>query len=115
MGFDIATFRLILEGPGRFADLWGRTHIPRRDASTNGEARLGGRSLDAVGALGLVLHYLGSAILETSLQQVFALTPSTCSRYLRFAKKILRKTVCAMEEGRLGMLQTLEEFQFDLQ
>ena len=33
------------------------------------------------------------AMLEISLQQIFALTPSTISQYLSFARKILLETV----------------------
>ncbi|KAI9439770.1 hypothetical protein H4582DRAFT_1942786 [Lactarius indigo] len=89
MGFDVATFRLLLEGPGRFGEHWENTPIPRNDVSIVGAPRLASRSLDGAGALGLVLHYLGSAMLEVSLQQIFALTPSVLSRYLEFAENIL--------------------------
>lgn len=58
MGFDVTTFRHILGGPGHFADLWEVSTIPRRDVASIGELRLGSRSLDAAGGLGLVLHFL---------------------------------------------------------
>jgi len=48
-------------------------------------------SLDGAGALGLVLHYLGSAMLEVSLQQIFTLIPATLNRYLEFAEEIYFK------------------------
>ncbi|KAE9395858.1 hypothetical protein BT96DRAFT_958416 [Gymnopus androsaceus JB14] len=35
------------------------------------------RSLDAAGALGLILHYLNSTMLDVSLEQIFALIPTT--------------------------------------
>jgi hypothetical protein len=89
MGFDVATFQLLLEGPGRFGDRWENSPIPRNDVSALGASRLESRSLDRAGALGLVLHYLGSAMPEVSLQQIFALTPSVLSRYLEFAEDIL--------------------------
>jgi hypothetical protein len=81
--------RLESVGRGRFAERWELSTIPRNDVAIIGEPRLGTRSLDAAGGLGLVLRYLGSAMLEISLQQIFALTLSTVSRYLDFAKKIL--------------------------
>ncbi|KAJ7228227.1 DNA polymerase delta, subunit 4-domain-containing protein [Mycena pura] len=65
MGMDVSTFDAIL-GAG-FADAWMYTRIPRRDSSGTGRTCPGGRSLDAAGALGLVLHYLGSTMPGTSL------------------------------------------------
>ena len=79
MGFDVETFHHLLEGQGGFAERWELSTIPRNDVAMIGEPRLGSRSLDAAGGLGLVLHYLGSAMLEISLQQIFALTPSMVS------------------------------------
>ncbi|KAF5366418.1 hypothetical protein D9758_009737 [Tetrapyrgos nigripes] len=76
----------ILEGPGHFAERWDCTPIPRADVSSCGEPRLGG------GALGLTLHYLGSAILEVQLQQIFAIVPSVLARYLDFSLDILLAT-----------------------
>ncbi|KAJ3731615.1 hypothetical protein DFJ43DRAFT_985514, partial [Lentinula guzmanii] len=45
MGFDVKTFRFILEGPGHFAELWDNTPIPRDDVSSRGAPHIGGRSL----------------------------------------------------------------------
>ncbi|KAK7017074.1 hypothetical protein VNI00_018704 [Paramarasmius palmivorus] len=111
MGFDVAMFRYMLEGPGHFAERWQNTPIPRADVSNSGEPRLGARSLDASGALGLVLHYLGSAILEIQLQQIFAIVPSVLSRYLDFSLDILLETLRNMEEARISLPQSLAEFQ----
>lgn len=111
MGVDVATFRLLLEGPGRFGELWDTTPIPRNDVSSRGEPRMGARSLDAAGALGLILHYLGSAMLEVTLQQVFALTPSVLSRYLEFAEAILHQTLVSMREGSVSMPHHLEDLR----
>ncbi|KAJ7739509.1 hypothetical protein B0H16DRAFT_1378881, partial [Mycena metata] len=80
MGFDVATFNAII-GAG-FGHSWSTTPIPRGDVSTLGKPRLGARSLDAAGALGLILHYLNSTMREISLQQLFALIPTTVSRYI---------------------------------
>ncbi len=102
MGFDVATFRLLLDGPGHFAERWNTANIPRTDLSNSGQPRPGGRSLDAPGALGLVLHYLNSAMLEVSLQQIFALIPATVSRYLSFARDILYETLLTMKEASIS-------------
>jgi hypothetical protein len=115
MGFNVATFRHILEGPGHFADRWEVSTIPRRDVASVGEPRLGSRSLDAAGGLGLVLHFLGSAMLDTSLQQIFALTPATVSRYLGFSKTILLETVRGMEEAAIRLPRSLLEFAAESQ
>ena len=37
MGFDVATFRNILKGQGRFAERWELSMIPRRDVTAIGE------------------------------------------------------------------------------
>jgi hypothetical protein len=75
MGFDVAMFNHILEAG--FGVAWNITPIPRADATNTGVTRPGGRSLDASGALGLLLHYLNSTMREISLQQIFALIPSS--------------------------------------
>ena len=111
MGFNIATFRLLLEGPGRFGERWENTPIPRNDVNVGGQPRTGRRSLDGAGALGLVLHYLGSAMLEVSLQQIFALTPSTLNRYLQFAEKALYETLQQLEEARISMPTSQAELE----
>ncbi|KAF4604531.1 hypothetical protein EYR40_003305 [Pleurotus pulmonarius] len=109
MGFDVATFNFLLYGPGRFAEQWNTFTIPRDDTSSTGKPRLGRRSLDAAGALGLILHYLGSSMLEISLQQIFALVPATVSRYIKFAMMILLKTLQAMPEAKICFPKTIEE------
>ncbi|KAF8589788.1 hypothetical protein K439DRAFT_1645022 [Ramaria rubella] len=73
MGFDVVTPDRILE-----------------DTASAGQPRLGACSLDAGGALGLALHFLNSTMREISLQQIFALIPSTISHYLDFALSILQ-------------------------
>jgi len=111
MGFDVRTFRLMLEGPNQFGDRWNTQAIPQNDVKTNGRTCLGSRSLDGAGALGLVLHYLGSAMLEVSLQQIFAITPSVLSRYLDFAQDILYDTLHFLKEAAISMPQKIEEFK----
>lgn len=87
MGIDIVTFEYILDQG--FAETWNTTPIPRSDISLTALPRIDRRSLDAAGALGLVLHYLASTMHELSLQQIFGLIPSTITRYLSFSLKIL--------------------------
>ncbi|KAE9383641.1 hypothetical protein BT96DRAFT_1027124 [Gymnopus androsaceus JB14] len=111
MGFDVRTFRYILEGRNRFAERWNNTPIPRNDVSSQAGPRIHARSLDAAGALGLVLHYLSSSMLEITLQQVFALVPSVLTRYLDFAKQILLQTLRSMPEAQIKLPRNLDEFQ----
>jgi hypothetical protein len=87
MGIDTSTFRTILEAG--FRSMWYTLPITHPDTRTAGQPRAGRRSLDAEGGLGLVLHWLSSTMRQVSLQQIFALVPSTVSRYLRFALSIL--------------------------
>ncbi|KAI0726542.1 hypothetical protein C8Q72DRAFT_765923, partial [Fomitopsis betulina] len=54
MGVDVATFHYILDNG--FARRWNSTAIPRTNTNPRGQPRLGWRSLDAAGALGLYLH-----------------------------------------------------------
>ncbi|KAA8898225.1 hypothetical protein FN846DRAFT_783014, partial [Sphaerosporella brunnea] len=82
MGFDTTAFKMLLE---RFKRLWDTTPITWGDFNAEtAQIRLNKRSLDAAGALGLVLHYLDSTMAEYSFQQVFSSTPAVCSRYRNF-------------------------------
>ncbi len=65
MGIDCATFDYILTSG--FAEGWNNNSIPRPDTNTHGLPRLGARSLDAAGGLGLIYHFLTSAMSDTSL------------------------------------------------
>ncbi|KAI0635272.1 hypothetical protein C8Q77DRAFT_693631 [Trametes polyzona] len=96
MGIDVSTFNAILEGG--FSRRWDAHTIPRPDVRSTGHPRLNRRSLDAAGALGLVLHWLSSTMWETSLQQIFALTPATVDRYLHSALDILLFTLDDMPD-----------------
>jgi hypothetical protein len=91
MGFDVATFDYIIYSG--FGHLWSTTPIPRGDVSALGKPRLGTRSLDAAGALGLLLHYLNSTMREISLQQIFALIPTTVSCHIDFGLDLLLKVL----------------------
>ena len=100
MGVNTSTFRAIL-GAG-FSHLWYTLPISRPDAQAAGHPRAGGRSLNAEGGLGLVLHWLSSTMRQISLQQIFALIPSTVSRYLRFALSILLKILRQMPSATIS-------------
>lgn len=91
MGIDTRIFQVILDAG--FEHRWNSTAIPRTDTNVNGEPRLGARSLDSAGGLGLYLHYLRSSMREVGLQLIFALIPSTVNRYLAFARQILLSTL----------------------
>lgn len=111
MGFNVETFELIVQSG--FGERWYMQPIPRSDSTGSGEPRPGARSLDAWGALGLVLHYLNSTMLEITLQQVFALIPATTSRYITFGLQILLKTLRKMPDAAIRWPQEDEEFQND--
>jgi len=99
MGIDTSTFNAILEAG--FGHLWYTQPIPRPDKRTAINPRAERRSLDAAGGLGLVLHWLSSTMRHVSLQQIFALVPSTVSRYLRFALSILLKVLRQMPHAKI--------------
>lgn len=108
MGFDVRGFQMLLEAG--FEGKWNSRAIPRPDVSASAEPLINRRSLDAAGALGLTLHYLSSTMQNTSLMQIFALIPTTVSRYLHFALDILLETLRGMPDGRVQWLAG-EEFQ----
>jgi hypothetical protein len=99
MGFDVATFDVILAAG--FARVWNTTPIPRSTVDPSTPPRPHQCSLDAPGTLGLVLHWLCSTMHDTSLMQIFALIPLTVSRYLHFSLTILSKTLQHMDEARV--------------
>jgi len=97
MGIDVLTFDYLLDNG--FAELWDTTPIPRPDSNPNGQPRNGGRSLDSVGALGLYLHWINSTMPDTSLVEIFALIPTTVTRYIHFAQDILLTLLRDLPEG----------------
>ena len=99
MGVDVATFKHLLNQG--FAEMWDSKPIPRNDVSPNGRTFINRRSLDAAGALGLVLHYLASTMHEQSLQQIFGLIPTTVTRYLSFSLQILSSTLRKIPAARI--------------
>jgi hypothetical protein len=78
------------------------TPIGRADVNPQGTTRLFSRSLDAAGALGLILHYLNTTIHEVGLQEIFALVPATCSRYITSGLKMLLETFRSMPDARIS-------------
>lgn len=109
MGVDTSTFHAILEAS--FGTLWYSHTIPRTDTYTAGHTRAGKRSLDTEGGLGLVLHWLSSTTCQVSLQQIFALVPSTVSRYQRFALSILIKVLRQMPSAAIDWPRGEEFFE----
>ncbi|KAJ7893697.1 hypothetical protein B0H14DRAFT_3666323 [Mycena olivaceomarginata] len=98
LGFDLA---------------WNTTPIPRDDAVGSGKVRPGARSLDVSGALGLLLHYLNFTMREISLQQIFALIPSTVSRYITFGLKLLLTTLRTMPNAAILWLSGDDFFLYN--
>ena len=109
MGFSCSVFDLILSAG--FEERWNTTPISRNDVSSGGTPRLYTRSLDAAGALGLVLHYLNSTMHDVSLMQIFALIPTTVTRYISFSLSILLETLRTMDDARVAW-PVGDEFQF---
>ena len=108
MGFDVATFHAILNAG--FDAAWIMTPIPRADNRGTGNTRPGARSLDAAGALGLLLHYLNSTMREISLQQIFALIPTTVSRYITFGLKIILDILRRMPDAAIQWPEHHDDF-----
>ena len=99
MGFDVATFHDILHHG--FERIWNETPIPHQDVLTSSVPRVVHCSLDACGALGLILHYLNSTMLEVSLSQIFAIIPTTISHYITFTLGILLFTLKHMKDAQI--------------
>ena len=99
MGVDVPTFEYILNSG--FGERWESTPIPRPDVHPRAQPRPEKRSLDAAGALGLVLHWLNSTMREISLQQIFALIPATVTRYIHAALPALLATLRLLEDSRI--------------
>ncbi|KAJ7620757.1 hypothetical protein DFH06DRAFT_1143861 [Mycena polygramma] len=109
MGFDVDTFDDIIQAG--FGNAWYTTPIPQDDVRATGNPRPGARSLDAAGALGLVLHYLNSTMREISLQQIFALIPTTVSRYITFGLQILLQVLRRIPDAAIVWPGSVEDFQ----
>ncbi|KIY48681.1 hypothetical protein FISHEDRAFT_42869 [Fistulina hepatica ATCC 64428] len=108
MGLDVETFNLILNGG--FSEKWNTTRVTRPDRPGTAHPRLSRRSLDAAGALGLILHYLNSTISDINLCQIFALIPSTVNRYIDFSLALLLETLRQLPGAHIRWL-TGHEFE----
>ena len=95
-----------------FAEAWDSTPIPRNDvaAISKPRATTRHRSLDAAGALGLILHHINSTMADISLQQIFGITPTVCSRYRNFALCLLQATLKRLQSGRLHWPENIDDF-----
>ena len=87
MGIDITNLQVSLGQS--FAETWNAIPIPCSDTSLTALPCIDHHSLDAAGALGLILHHLTSTLHKLSFQQIFGLIPSTVKCYLSFSLKIL--------------------------
>ena len=83
------TVELFEELLGLFAPRFEAYSTHRADVNPRGKPRLGRRLVQAHDALALVLHWLGSACEMVQLQQIFAMTPTVCSRYLAYGRRVL--------------------------
>ncbi|KAL7270208.1 hypothetical protein RUND412_007090 [Rhizina undulata] len=92
--------------------VWDTETITRNDVNPDGEPKVDQRSLDATGGLALIFHYLNSTMLDKSLEQIFGIIPSTCSRYLRFGMRILLQMLKGIEEAKISWLQTDKQFAY---
>ena len=99
MGFDIEAFDFILDNG--FEAAWNSSFIPRDDRPQTSAPRIHRRSLDAAGALGLVLHFLHSTMQEVSLMEIFTLIPATTSRYINFSLEILLLTLRKVKDAEI--------------
>ncbi|KIK32391.1 hypothetical protein CY34DRAFT_19081 [Suillus luteus UH-Slu-Lm8-n1] len=103
MGIDVDTFASLLTSG--FAQRWYEMPVPRNDVNQGGDPRIERRSLDAAGALGLVLHYLSSTMHAISLQQIFAIIPSTVTRYLHFGLNLLLLSLRTIRDATIWWLE----------
>jgi hypothetical protein len=100
LGISVATFDYLMDSG--FRNAWNSRPIKRTDTNQAGASRKGARSLDVAGGLGLALHFLCSTMSQTSLQVIFALVPSTVSRYIDFSLDILLEVLTRIPEAHLG-------------
>ncbi|KAA1126785.1 hypothetical protein PGTUg99_020147 [Puccinia graminis f. sp. tritici] len=98
MGVDVQTFEALLE---HFNAAWDLEAIYRADVNPNGAPQLARRSLDAAGGLGLVLHWLSSTMASHTLQQIFAITPAVCARYLQHGRRLLLDVLRDLEMAKI--------------
>jgi hypothetical protein len=108
MSIDVDTYHHILDSG--FRHYWDTHAVPRSDVEHTAAPRVDRRSLDAEGGLGLILHWLCSTMREKTLVPLFALIPSTVSRYINFASQILHLTLAGVRDAGVRWPQTRDEF-----
>ncbi len=79
MGLDIGAFTCLLDGG--FAHRWNMNLIPCANNPSTAVPHLWAQSLNAAGALGLILHYLNSTMHDISLVEIFALIPTSLTLF----------------------------------
>ena len=99
MGVNVSAFQAILDAG--FSHQWYSAPLHRSDVIPTRNPRCITRSLDASGALGLLLHWLTSTMRQVSLQQIFALVPATTSRYIITALPLLVETLRSMVSAQI--------------
>ncbi|KAG8719455.1 hypothetical protein FRC08_002769 [Ceratobasidium sp. 394] len=97
MSINCRTFDYLLRAG--FERAWNTRTIKRDDVNADGATRMGRCSLDARGALGLMLHFLCSTSRFTALQQIFAIVPSVLSCYVHTGLPILLEFLKQIPEG----------------
>ena len=99
MGLNVPAFQAILEAG--FSHQWYSTPLHHSDGVLAGRTRHVAHSLDASGALGLLLHWLTLTMHQISLQQIFTLIPLTVSRYITTTLPLLVNTLRSMDLARI--------------
>lgn len=107
-GFDVKIFHFLLRW---FEPRWTSQPISRNDFKPKAVAGPDRRSLSSTGALALALHYLNSTMPEHALQQIFAVIPAVCSRYLIFSLHMLNTMLVNIPEASIGWPQSVNKFE----
>lgn len=120
MGVDPQVFDKILSSS--FHKAFDTNPMPRYLYTTSNpsklaayEVRIYRRCVDAMGCLGLILHFLNSSGTQQTLQQIFALTPAVCSRYIRYGLELLVHALRNMKEAAMSWpgqnIELLKEYE----
>ncbi|KAK9372114.1 uncharacterized protein V1513DRAFT_427908 [Lipomyces chichibuensis] len=88
-----------------FQTRWDTTPITADDVSVQGEARRSQRSLDADGALGLVLHFLNSSMAQFTLNEIFGIVPGFEYKYSGGQDSVALQTFSMLIRKQHPMLQ----------
>jgi hypothetical protein len=109
MGIGVSVFETLLKAG--FQHAYDSQPVPRNDVDPTKPTRLTYRSLDAAGALGLVLHHLNSTMCDKTLQQIFGITPSVCSRYRNWALCLLQATLKTLPAADIKWPTSIEDYE----